>query len=195
MEHQNRGGRLAEIVEVPNRAAAMALEQNVLLAMQAFPSAVLPADFPQNGWSETWRDDAPSVRLIDLVSHVSTVKVPRDMLEQWRQERFGSEREDSLCAGMGMQRTVSLSVGDVVVFTGRDATPRDTWKAIAAGRGISIMSTVTPAAAALVTSDATANSVKVRAARAHAVPIISYSEFLKATEPLVAGVVEPRIPG
>lgn len=54
-QHSARGGRLLQIVDVPDRASAFAVETAVLRRFQAAaPASVRPADFPQGGATECW---------------------------------------------------------------------------------------------------------------------------------------------
>jgi len=63
-EHAIQGGRVVATVVVPNRWAARRVERFIRsLCGPWAASGVGPSDFPQGGWTETWRDDAPALDL------------------------------------------------------------------------------------------------------------------------------------
>jgi hypothetical protein len=59
-DHVLNGGVVVDTVVVPDRESARRLETLLKARYEAWATAdVGPADFPQGGWTETWRDDAP----------------------------------------------------------------------------------------------------------------------------------------
>jgi hypothetical protein len=173
-EHQRRGGVLQDVVQVNNRAAAVALEENILTAMAAYPSAATAADFPQNGWTETWADNAPGISLAQLAITVAGVTVPADTVRQWRSERQGDFRAAGQAAVTAKNSELSLKRGDVVVFTGSDAIPRSQWEARARQLGLRVGSKVTSSTTLLVSDDPTSKSRKCLDARSCGVQMVDY---------------------
>ena len=59
-DHEIEGGRVIDTVVVPDREAARRLEYLLKARYHSWRTPdVGPAEFPQGGWTETWRDDAP----------------------------------------------------------------------------------------------------------------------------------------
>ena len=176
-EHDRRGGVLVDAVTVSNRAAAYVLEQKILSAMAAYPSTVGSADFPQNGWTETWSGNAPQISLAELAPTVADVAVPREVISQWKEQRGqGAEAVDDLVLA-DENPSVQLRKGSTVVFTGSDAIPRSRWNERAKECGLLVRSSVTPVTSILVASDLARSSQKIRAARIYGIPVTSYDAF------------------
>ncbi|WBB82120.1 hypothetical protein O7606_12565 [Micromonospora sp. WMMD882] len=165
---------LQDVVQVNNRAAAVALEGNILTAMAAYPSSATAADFPQNGWTETWADNAPGISLARLAITVADVTVPAETVRQWRSERQGKSRASGQAAVTARNQELSLERGEIVVFTGRDATPRSQWEARARHLGLRVGSKVTFTTTLLVSDDPTSKSRKCLDARSRGVRMVDY---------------------
>ncbi|MFI9810929.1 exonuclease domain-containing protein [Saccharothrix variisporea] len=75
---------------------------------------------------------------------------------------------------------VELRVGDVVVFTGQTADPRDVWISRARAAGLVSHGYVTRATRLVVAADPFTLSTKARRARAYEVPVVSEAEFADA---------------
>ena len=70
-DHQFAGGRLVDCIVVPNRAAAQLVEKVICSATRGWSATgVGPEDFPQGGWTETFRDDAPVFSLAAIATAV-----------------------------------------------------------------------------------------------------------------------------
>ncbi|MGW6357932.1 hypothetical protein ACWFR5_22870 [Streptomyces sp. NPDC055092] len=74
--HQAQGGILLQQQVVPNREAAMAVEDFVLRAVREFPSGCASSDFPQGDYTETWSDDGPAVDLARVISDLEGEEAP-----------------------------------------------------------------------------------------------------------------------
>ncbi|MBW4719413.1 exonuclease domain-containing protein [Saccharothrix obliqua] len=72
---------------------------------------------------------------------------------------------------------VALRPGDVVVFTGQMAEPRDVWESRAHAAGLVSQGWVTRSTRVLVAADPFTLSGKARRARAYRVPIVSEEDF------------------
>ena len=60
LDHALSGGRIVDTVLVPDRESARRLEQVLRARYSRWATDdVGPAEFPQGGWTETWRDEAP----------------------------------------------------------------------------------------------------------------------------------------
>ncbi len=66
-QHASCGGVLIDVIQTPNRSAALAIERAVLDRYRAHPAGVSPADFPHGGWTECWDHLAGRPDLIDLM--------------------------------------------------------------------------------------------------------------------------------
>jgi hypothetical protein len=74
--HVAHGGVLLEIHDVPNREAALAVEHFVLNSVEGFASDCTVRDFPQGGYTETWSDDAPEVKLGEIIGKLASEEAP-----------------------------------------------------------------------------------------------------------------------
>jgi len=69
-DHVTQGGELIDTVVVPDRESARRLERLLKARYGAWATdSVGPEEFPQGGWTETWRDDAP---FLDLATEAIT---------------------------------------------------------------------------------------------------------------------------
>jgi len=166
--HTSNGGRLVDVVQVANRAAAYALERAVLLTTRDYPSTAGPADFPHNGWTETWADHAPPVHLADLAARLAPVDVPAEVVAAW-----AARTGPAAAAGLP-----AVAAGDVVVFTGADQTPREQWHTVTAAAGLRTARAVTAGVALLVAADPQRPTSKVLAAGRLGIPVVNYPTFV-----------------
>ncbi|MGI5416048.1 hypothetical protein [Actinomadura luteofluorescens] len=75
--HERHGGKLVQVVEVPNREAAETVETFVLREVVLdFQANASKSDFPQGGNTETWWDDAPPVALEQIVQQLKSANSP-----------------------------------------------------------------------------------------------------------------------
>ena len=73
LDHALVGGRVVQSVVVTDRAAARRLERLLVARYAPWSTAdVGPDEFPQGGWTETWREDAP---LLDLTTEAQAAGV------------------------------------------------------------------------------------------------------------------------
>ncbi|WP_433177245.1 hypothetical protein [Actinoallomurus sp. CA-150999] len=75
-DHESHGGTVVEIVDVPNREAAFTVERAILATVTHYHSDVSRRQFPQGGWTETWRDHAPAVDLKATARELATQEAP-----------------------------------------------------------------------------------------------------------------------
>jgi hypothetical protein len=74
--HVAHGGVVLEQHEVPNKEAALTVEDFVRSAMRGFPSGCTARDFPQGGYTETWSDNAPNVDLGNVIARLASEEAP-----------------------------------------------------------------------------------------------------------------------
>lgn len=74
--HVAHGGVLLGQHDVPNREAALTVEDFALSAVRDFPSGCTARDFPQGGYTETWSDSAPDIDLGEIVARLASEEAP-----------------------------------------------------------------------------------------------------------------------
>jgi DNA polymerase-3 subunit epsilon len=74
-------------------------------------------------------------------------------------------------------RSVRLSLGDLVVFTGEMREPRDVWESRALSAGLAVKGGVTKKTAMVIAADPDSMSGKADKARGYGIPIVSEDRF------------------
>jgi hypothetical protein len=65
-DHEVEGGKVVDTVAVSDRESARRLERLLIARYRPWATdSVGPEEFPQGGWTETWRDDAPFLDLAE----------------------------------------------------------------------------------------------------------------------------------
>ena len=85
----------------------------------------------------------------------------------------------------------TLSAGDIVVFTGETAEPRDVWVGRARSAGLRVEDVVTTDTHVVVAADVDTMSVKARKAHAVGVPVIDPATFLQMVRAASGVAPEP----
>ena len=117
----------------------------------ARPTANRPTWPPSRRCSACPRPRVPDA----LASAANPVTVPRQRRERW-----------------------SLEAGDIVVFTGETAEPRETWERRATDAGLRVEDAVRAETRVVVAADIDTMSVKARKAHAYGIPVIDPTAFL-----------------
>ncbi|GAB2859195.1 exonuclease domain-containing protein [Lentzea nigeriaca] len=85
------------------------------------------------------------------------------------------------------QRTVRLSLGDLVVFTGEMREPREVWENRALSAGLAVKAGVTKKTALVIAADPDSLSGKADKARGYGIPIVSEDLFAGLLGELTGG--------
>ena len=180
--HRDRGGTLVEIVTVPQRAAALWLEAEVLSLVTAWPATGLPPQQRLDGWTEMWDAAAPvAVQLADFVDRATGIEMDPALILDWK-----ANREPSTEATHGSR--LDLRPGDRVCFTGAGAgRTRAEWQQQARAAGLLPVGDVSAAVALLVTVDPEKVTAKLRRAVELGVEVTTYDVFADAIAAHLAG--------
>ncbi|NKE57307.1 hypothetical protein FXN61_10870 [Lentzea sp. PSKA42] len=90
-------------------------------------------------------------------------------------------------AGDVLRRSVRLSLGDLVVFTGEMREPRDVWESRASSAGLTVKGGVTKRTAMVIAADPDTMSGKADKARTYGIPIVSEDLFAGLLGELTGG--------
>ena len=85
------------------------------------------------------------------------------------------------------RRSVRLSLGDLVVFTGEMREPRDVWESRALSAGLAVKAGVTKKTALVIAADPDSMSGKADKARTYGIPIVSEDLFAGMLGELTGG--------
>jgi DNA polymerase-3 subunit epsilon len=85
------------------------------------------------------------------------------------------------------RRSVQLSMGDLVVFTGQLREPRDVWESRALSAGLTVKGGVTKRTALVIAADPDSMSGKADKARTYGIPIVSEGLFAGLLGELTGG--------
>ncbi len=173
VRHEQRGGEMVDLLEVPNRGTALAVEANVVRAVRPWPPTGEPVDRRLDGWTEMWDASAPiTVRLRDyLPIDYHPPHVPTEVEEntETREVIDGSH--------------ITLSAGTRVCMTG--AAPGISRAELTSwfhDAGLVVVSTVDADTDLLVAQDPRATTAKARCAAEFGVPVATYGSLIESLE-------------
>jgi DNA polymerase-3 subunit epsilon len=86
-----------------------------------------------------------------------------------------------------LRKSVQLSLGDLVVFTGEMREPRDVWESRASSAGLTVKGGVTKRTALVIAADPDSMSGKADKARTYGIPIVSENLFAGLLGELTGG--------
>lgn len=172
---EQRGGEMVDLIEVPNRGTALAVEANVVRAVRPWPATGEPVDQRLDGWTEMWDASAPiTVRLADyLPLDYHAPHEPTEVREP------AAQRE--VIDGSRMKFTAGMRVCMTGAAPGISRAELSSWCHDA---GLVVVGTVGTNTELLVAQDPHAATSKTRRAAEFGVPIATYGTLIEHLEQL-----------
>ncbi|WP_430867431.1 BRCT domain-containing protein [Demequina aurantiaca] len=176
---KQRGGELVDLLEVPNRGTALAVESNVVRAVRPWPATGEPVDQRVDGWTEMWDASAPIV--VQLRTYLPVdYQAPRGSTEV-QEPRAKPEVVNS--------SGVEIGAGTRICVTGTaPGVSRAELTSRLQSIGIEVSRTVNVDTDLLVAQDLDVTTSKIRRAAQLGVPVATYELLIEQLKRLAPGI-------
>jgi hypothetical protein len=121
-QHVSQGGTVAQNEIVPNKQAALSTEAEVLRMMRDYSIDFTSDDFPQGGFTEAWRDEAPPFSLKAVIERLHRNGTPGfDRVEKL--EAYFADQPIKFAELLPFGKIERMQVDDTVVHKVRFSEP------------------------------------------------------------------------